>query len=65
MNVGGCLKIGELVVPENLDIINNPNEVIVSLTSAKSTTNDLNLADNTPANAVPIIGNDERETKAT
>lgn len=65
MKIGDCLKVGELIVPENLEIINNPNEVIVSLTPSKPVTDDLNLQDDTPANAVSIIGNDERETNAT
>lgn len=65
MKVGNSLKVGEVIVPENLDIINGINEVIVSLTPPKPVTEDLNLQDNTPANAVPIIGNDERKTNAT
>lgn len=64
MKVGECLKVGDLLIPENLEVINNPSEVVVSLTPSKPITDDLNLQDKTPANAIPIIGNDERETKA-
>ena len=62
---GECIKVCDLFVPENLTVLNNPNEVIVSLTVPKPVLEDLNLQDNTPADAVPIIGNDERETNAT
>ncbi|AGC67943.1 50S ribosomal protein L25 [Thermoclostridium stercorarium subsp. stercorarium DSM 8532] len=65
MEIGECLKIGDLVLPDNLEIINDSNEIIGSLTPSKPITEDLNLKDDTPANAVPIIGNDERETNAT
>lgn len=65
LETGDCLRIGDLVLPDTLEIINDSNEIIGSLTPAEPIANDLNLKDNTPADAVPIIGNDERETKAT
>ena len=65
MKVGDCLKVGDLIIPDNLEVINSPDEVIVSLTPSKPITDDLNVKDDTPADAVPIIGNDERETRDT
>lgn len=65
MKVGECLKAGDIVMPDNLQLVNSPDEVIGSLTPSQPITDDLNLKDDTPANAVPITGNDERETKAT
>ena len=65
MKPGECLKVSDLIVPDNLTVLNSPNEVILSLTVPKSITEDLNLTDDTPADAVPIVGNDERETNAT
>lgn len=65
MKIGDSLKIGDLLIPGNLEVINNPNEVVISLTPAKSVTDDLNPKDDTPADAVPVIGDDEREANAT
>jgi len=65
MKVGEHLTVGDLMVPGSLMVENNPMEVVISMSPARPVIEDLNPKDNTPANAVPIIGNDERETKAT
>lgn len=65
MKIGDHFTVGDLLIPENLIVENDPKEMVVSLSPARSVVEDLNTKDNTPANAVPIIGNDERETKAT
>lgn len=65
MKVGEHLTVGDLMAPDNLKVENNPGEVVISVTPARPVLEDLNTKDDTPANAVPIIGDDERETKAT
>lgn len=65
MKVGEHITVGDLMVPVNLLVENNPKEVVISVSSARQILEDLNPKDDTPPNAVPIIGNDERETKAT
>lgn len=65
MKVGDHLMVKDLLIPENLTVVNDPRELVVSLSPARPVLEDLNAKDNTPANGVPIIGNDERETKAT
>ena len=65
MKVGEHLTVGDLMVPSNLTVENSPSEVVISISPARPVLEDLNTKDSTPANAVPIIGNDERETKAT
>jgi|LSQX01.2.fsa_nt_gb large subunit ribosomal protein L25 len=65
MQIGERFTVGDLMIPDNLLLENNPKEVILSLSSIHPITEDLNTQDDTPANAVPITGNDERETNAT
>lgn len=65
MQIGDHFTVGDLDFPDNLVMKNSPKELIVSLSPARSVEEDLNTKDDTPANAVPIIGNDERETNAT
>lgn len=65
MKVGEHITVNDLLVPDTLLVENNRGEVVVSFSPARSVVEDLNTKDETPANAVPIIGNDERETNAT
>ncbi|MBP7176639.1 MAG: 50S ribosomal protein L25 [Thermoclostridium sp.] len=65
MKLGEHITVSDLLVPENLLVENDPGEVVISFSPARSVIEDLNTKDETPANAVPIIGNDERETNAT
>lgn len=65
MKVGDHFTVADLLLPDNLVVKNSKNEIIVSLTPPRTVAEDLNPKDETPADAVPIIGNDERETKAT
>jgi large subunit ribosomal protein L25 len=65
MKVGDHFTVGDLLIPDNLTVVNSPREMVIALSPSHSVAEDLNPKDDTPANAVPIIGNDERETKAT
>jgi len=65
MHIGDTFTAEQLDLPENLILINNPHDVIVSLSLPRTVTEDLNPKDDTAANEIPIIGNDERETNAT
>lgn len=65
MKVGDHFSVDDLLIPDNLMVVNSPGEMVVALSPARSVAEDLNTKDDTPANAVPIIGDDERETKAT
>jgi large subunit ribosomal protein L25 len=65
MKTGDLFKVRDLHAPDNLKVMENPDDLIVSLSPVRNVTDDLNKNDKTPANAVPITGNDERETKAT
>lgn len=65
MKVGEHFSVGDLMIPDSLLVENNPGEVVITLSPARPVMEDLNTKDDTPANAIPIIGNDERETKAT
>lgn len=65
MKMGDHFTVADLLLPDNLVVKNSGNEIIVSLTPSRTIAEDLNPKDETPPNAVPIIGNDERETNAT
>lgn len=65
MKIGDRLNISDLMIPNKLVVGNNPWEMVVSLNPAQPVMTDLNTKDETPPNAVPIIGNDEREINAT